>query len=67
MNNEPKLREHPEHEVVNPIDFHLDPTCTHLYRRWWHKFVFWKKFKYAEDSYQNRVFTTLEKLKEKHE
>ncbi len=31
-----------------PFDIYIDPKATHLFPRWWHKFIFWKKFVYPE-------------------
>lgn len=38
-------------KVIDPLDIYIDPRCTHLERRWWHKLMFWKKFVYAEDGH----------------
>jgi len=30
------------------FDIFIDKNATHLFPRWWHKFIFWKKFIYPE-------------------
>jgi hypothetical protein len=29
-----------------PFEIHIDPGANVLYERWWHKFMFWRKFRY---------------------
>lgn len=40
----------------------LDSSCTHLEPRWWHKFMFWRKFKYPS-CIQRRVFVSMDDIK----
>jgi hypothetical protein len=35
-------------EYLAPWDFYIDPECNAFAPRWWHKFIFWKKWKYPE-------------------
>ena len=44
----PNLLDDVKTVTISPITFCIDPKATHLYKRWWHKFVFWKKFVYPE-------------------
>ena len=39
-------------EVIDPYDIYLDPNCTHLYKRWWHKLMFWKTFIYPDPRFK---------------
>lgn len=40
-----------EIRTIKPMDIHLNYGWTHISRKWWHRFMFWKKFSYAEDSF----------------
>ena len=35
-----------ETKTIEPFDIYPDAKATHLFPRWWHKFIFWKKFIY---------------------
>ena len=45
-------------------DFYTDPNATHLEPRWWHKFVFWREFKYPKYVVERRC-VSLEELDKK--
>jgi hypothetical protein len=48
--------------MLPPQDIYVDPKADYLYPRWWHRFVFWKKFRYPEWKIKRR-FITLTQLK----
>jgi len=33
---------------LEPLMIFPDVNATHLYPRWWHKFIFWKKYRYPD-------------------
>lgn len=33
-------------KIFEPLEIYVDPEATCLEQKWWHKFMFWKKFIY---------------------
>lgn len=36
----------PKMEIIEPFSIYVDNTVSHFFPKWWHRFIFWKKFKY---------------------
>lgn len=48
---------------IRVYDYLVDPQATHLERKWWHRFMFWKKFRYPKFVVRTKTLT-LQKAKE---
>lgn len=46
------------------FDIFIDPSVDAIQPQWWHKFIFWKKWKYSSWII-NREFMTLDEIKER--
>ena len=41
-------------KIIEPRDIYLDTEATHFEEKWWHKFIFWKKYIYPKWSIKTK-------------
>lgn len=56
-----------EVQLLDPFELRFDPKITNIYKHWWHKLLFWKKFVYLDDNFViTREYKTLKELSSPH-